>query len=89
MIRAALMLVVGFVVLHLAGGREYVGILSGTLPGDELELVTGVAYALAWFGAVLAAPILGIAGILSWLLRDRVCGKLVRRAATWIASRRR
>jgi hypothetical protein len=69
----AALLVAAFVVCHLLGLREHVSVLSGTPPpaggGDPL---LGVAYALAWFGAVVFAPILAIAaGVLAALDRLR------------------
>lgn len=58
----AAMLLAAFVVCHMLGLREQVSVLSGTPPpaggGDPL---LGVAYALAWFGGVVFAPILAIA----------------------------
>nr|BDT31188.1 hypothetical protein MFMH1_08570 [Myxococcus sp. MH1] len=59
----ALVWVAVFLLLHLAGGRQYVGVLSGTRVGGAPELVFGLLYALAWFGAVLLAPILLLAGL--------------------------
>ncbi|MDC0685332.1 hypothetical protein [Sorangium atrum] len=63
----AAMLLAAFVVCHMLGLREQVSVLSGTPPpaggGDPL---LGVAYALAWFGGVVFAPILAIAaGVLA------------------------
>lgn len=69
----AAMLLAAFVVCHLLGLREQVSVLSGTPPpaggGDPL---LGVAYALAWFGGVVLAPILAIAaGVLAVVDRLR------------------
>ncbi|WP_437592771.1 hypothetical protein [Sorangium sp. So ce1000] len=58
----AALLVVAFAACHLLGLREHVSVLSGTPPpagGGDASL--GAAYALAWFGAVVFAPILAIA----------------------------
>jgi hypothetical protein len=63
MIRAALMLTAVFLLLHLSGGRDSVGVLSGTLEGGQSGLVFGLAYALSWFSAVLLAPVLLLAGL--------------------------
>lgn len=52
-----------FGVLHLLGGRESVGMLSGTLDGGPHSLVLGVLYTLSWFDAVLLVPILLLAGL--------------------------
>jgi CHASE2 domain-containing sensor protein len=66
-------IVVGFVVLHLAGARAYVGFLSGTLSGGAAERFVGLAYALAWFAVVVWVPVVAIAVIL-----DVACGTLVK-----------
>ncbi|QRK09918.1 hypothetical protein JQX13_07390 [Archangium violaceum] len=50
-----------FLLLHLFGGRDAVGLLSGTLEGDNSRLVLGIAYTLSWFSAVLLAPVLLLA----------------------------
>lgn len=63
MIRAALGMTAVFLLLHLFGGREYVGVLSGTLEGGQSGLLFGLAYALSWFSAVLLAPVLLLAGL--------------------------
>ncbi|NTX09667.1 hypothetical protein HUA76_02615 [Myxococcus sp. CA056] len=64
LLATALTLVAVFLLLHLLGGRQYVGALSsGTREGGALGLVLGLLYALAWFGAVLLAPILLLAGL--------------------------
>ncbi|MGE0403019.1 MAG: hypothetical protein AB7T06_40310 [Kofleriaceae bacterium] len=79
----AFAIIVGFALLHALGGREYVGILSGTLPAGELDLVAGLAYAAAWFAVVLVAPILVLAVIV-----DCGYGTLAKRLHRWRASRR-
>ncbi|NTX06412.1 hypothetical protein [Myxococcus sp. CA040A] len=63
LLATALTLVAVFLLLHLLGARQYVGALSGTREGGALGLVLGLLYALAWFGAVLLAPILLLAGL--------------------------
>ncbi|WP_338871055.1 hypothetical protein [Myxococcus stipitatus] len=67
----ALMLFAVFLVLHLLGGRQYVGILSGTMETDRMGFFFGVAYALSWFAAVLLAPILLLAGVAGASLHGR------------------
>ena len=58
-------LVVAYFVAHLAGLREHAAILSGTLPaGGGLGIALGVAYVLAYFACVIAAPILLYSSIL-------------------------
>jgi len=75
-IKRAIILVVAFAILHVVGGREAVGFLSGTLPDDRGVPLLGALYLLAWFGVVIVAPILVIAD---------GCGRIW----VWIASRRR
>ncbi|MCP3145231.1 hypothetical protein [Pyxidicoccus xibeiensis] len=69
LIRAALLMAALFLLLHLLGGRQYVGILSGTRDGGLFGLGFGVAYALSWFSAVLLAPIFLLAGLADLSLR--------------------
>jgi hypothetical protein len=90
MILVALLLAVVYGLLHVAGGRAEVGILSGTLAGSDLDRLFGLAYALAWFGFVLVVPVLLLAISIAALLR-RVsgCGNMERRIETWIDSGRR
>ncbi|WP_375742012.1 hypothetical protein NR800_21595 [Corallococcus interemptor] len=57
-----------FLALHLGGGIESVGVLSGTVVGGPWRMGFGVLYALSWFGAVLAAPVLLLAGLADVLL---------------------
>lgn len=54
-------LAVAYLACHLLGLRESVGLLSGTLPATEQELLVGLFTVLAWFGAVLVAPVLALA----------------------------
>ena len=64
LIRIALILVGVHLLCHLFGMREMTSILSGTMPAAEHEVFLGLFYVLTWFGAVLLAPILGLAGAL-------------------------
>ncbi|RKH67459.1 hypothetical protein [Corallococcus aberystwythensis] len=57
-----------FLALHLGGGRESVGLLSGTVVGGPWRMGIGVAYALSWFGTVLVAPALLLAGLADVML---------------------
>lgn len=68
MIRAALCLVALAGLLHLAGGRDAVSVLSGTLPGSAALALLGLAYAGSWLAAVLLAPPLFAAGALAKLV---------------------
>ncbi len=70
---ACFVIVAGWGVLHLAGARECVGVLSGTLPASDGALVLGVGYAITWFGMVIVVPIVLLA-----VLFDHTCGRLVR-----------
>ncbi|WP_223637752.1 hypothetical protein [Corallococcus sp. EGB] len=67
-ILAALGIGAVFLALHLSGGREFVGVLSGTIVGGPGSMGFGVVYALSWFGAVLVAPVLLLAGMADLLL---------------------
>jgi hypothetical protein len=61
--------ILAFVVLHLAGAREDVGVLSGS-KGDTL---LGIAYAGLWFVVVLVVPIVGLTLLfeLGWRRAER------------------
>jgi hypothetical protein len=71
-----------YLLLHLLGGREHVGFLCGSLPSGDAgpwQLTKGALYLLAYFGFVLAVPVLVLAaGIFSALLRLPGRGKLER-----------
>lgn len=63
-----------FAVTHLAGWRDHVSILSGTVPvgalGREATVGFGVAYVMLYFAVVLAVPVLILAaGIFAFLQR--------------------
>lgn len=63
MIRAALVAFTVFGVLHLAGLREHMAFLSGTVPASSASLAAGLVYAGSWFFAVLVAPVLLLSGL--------------------------
>lgn len=71
MLWAALGIVVVFGILHLTGARDAVSVLSGT-PVEGMSMTVGaplgVAYVIAYFGAVLFAPILVVAAAISTAL---------------------
>jgi hypothetical protein len=52
--------VVVLIVLHLAGARAHLGVLSGTRVAVE-DALLALVYALAWFGAIITAPIIVLA----------------------------
>ena len=63
----------GLFVCHALGWRTYTCVLSGSLPAGVTEqqaILCGVLYALAYFAAVVAAPILAIAAGLLLLVRS-------------------
>jgi hypothetical protein len=69
---AGLLAALPLVVLHLAGARPCVSVLSGTFPPDVAPAAAealGVLYVVAWALLTLAAPILLLAaGILTTVL---------------------
>ncbi|PTL79742.1 hypothetical protein [Vitiosangium sp. GDMCC 1.1324] len=77
MIRTALGMTGVFLLLHLLGGRDCVGLLSGTMEGGNTRLAFGILYTLSWFSAVLLVPVLLLAGLadlaLLRLRRTRSC----------------
>lgn len=59
-----------FAILHLAGLREYTGLLTMTKPAGVPYLLaaTGATtYIVFYLAAILLAPILAIAALLLWL----------------------
>ena len=60
----SVLIVLAFLVAHLAGLREHVGLLSGSAPGSEATATLGLLYVLSWFSAVLVAPVLALAAVL-------------------------
>lgn len=65
----ALTILVGFGALHALGWREFTTVLSGTIPKGNTEseaAFKALAYMTAYFGTVLAAPIMLIAAALSF-----------------------
>lgn len=77
---------------HLAGWREQVTVLSGTLPAGA-SLATAqfkaMAYLVAWFGTVVAAPILLSAAGLLRLWNRRETPSPEEAAAAGSSARRR
>jgi len=75
----AVILSLGYFAAELLGWREYAGFLSGTLPADgsEFRAVLGALYVAAYFGFVLAVPILLIAaGLFALLLQPARIAKV-------------
>jgi hypothetical protein len=75
LLRAALIAAV-FAVLHLAGARPYVSLLSGTLhaPAAEAQgtVILGVLYILAHIGFTVLTPVLALAAGLIALFERRL-----------------
>lgn len=70
----AAVLAAPFFGLELVGARSDTGVISGTVPMTETRILSGMLYVLAWFSAVLLAPIFAIAGglELGWGLWERI-----------------
>jgi hypothetical protein len=58
-----------FAVFSLAGGRAYVGTLSGTLPATAGQTVLGLAYAASYFAAWFLAPVLALHAVVTRVRR--------------------
>jgi len=80
-LRAGL-LCVFFLVVHLAGLREYASILSGTMPqgpiGQTASKFFAVSYIFLYLAAIVIAPILGIAALVFFLLDKWFVRRLLR-----------
>jgi hypothetical protein len=61
---SALLCAAPFLLAELGGLRIHASILTGQLPASAADGVAGLAYVLAWFAAVLVAPVLAIAAAL-------------------------
>lgn len=75
LLRAAL-LAATFLLLHLAGGRAYAGVLCGmhlSPGGIDPKALLGLVYVIAYLGCVVIAPILVLAAalLLLWQLATR------------------
>lgn len=68
----AALLALPFLVAHLAGWREYTGILSGTLASAglaaEVQALLGLGYAAAFMIAVILAPVFVLAAGVQFIL---------------------
>ena len=68
LLRLAALLALLFGLLHLAGGRPYTAVFSGTPVTGEGDpfwgALLGASYALTYLAAVVAAPALALGGIL-------------------------
>jgi hypothetical protein len=68
---AALVLVLTYGIMHWAGCRDLVTILTGTVPGGVSQttaILFGSGYVLAYLACWIVAPVLVIAAALYWLL---------------------
>jgi hypothetical protein len=77
----AAVLSLGWVVLELAGQRENVAFLSGTLVAPE-QATLGLVYMASWFGLVLVAPVFGLTGLLT-LASDLARSRVAEGRAPW------
>jgi hypothetical protein len=75
---AGLLLVI-FVIAHLAGLRDFTSVLNGTIGSTSMSWQTaallGVAYVLIYLGVVLVAPILLLAALLLKIWRRMLAAK--------------
>jgi hypothetical protein len=72
LVASALLLLLAFAAVHLAGWRESTTVLSGTLPpgasGWAEPTRQALLYIAAYLGCTVLAPILALAGLIQWLL---------------------
>jgi|SRR5688572_18497274 hypothetical protein len=64
LLASAVLAAAPLLLLELGGARIHASILTGQLPASAADGLAGLAYVLAWFSAILLAPILAIAGSL-------------------------
>ncbi len=68
----ALIAVAILLVVHALGMREDVSVLSGTAPaGGAASALPGVIYVLAWFAALVVAPILALGALFDFVLEKK------------------
>ena len=68
-LRAGL-IALAYLLLSMAGARQYTAFLSGTPVGDTGALIWGCSYLVAHFAFVVVAPILALAGAIEALRRS-------------------
>ena len=82
----AALLTSAYAALHVAGWREQVSILSGTLSptasSAEMQLAQALVYAGLYFSVVLLVPVLVMAGML-----QLACRRVVRRKPAPITAK--
>jgi hypothetical protein len=70
LIASALILLLAFTAVHLAGWRESTTVLSGTLPpgatGWAAPTRQALLYIAAYLGCVVLAPILALGALIQW-----------------------
>ncbi len=64
----AVVLLAAFAILHACGFRDDTSVLSG---GPASSGAAGVAYVVAYFGAIVIAPVLLLAAVVLRLARPR------------------
>ena len=68
----ALIAVAVLLACHALGMREDVSVLSGTAPATGAEsALLGVIYVLAWFAALVVAPILALGALFDYVLERK------------------
>jgi hypothetical protein len=65
MLKTALLISIGFGLVHAAGWREWTAVISGT-PGEHPALHSwfGMLYLMFYFGFTLAAPVLVLGALI-------------------------
>ena len=75
LVRAALITAI-FLLLYLAGLKEYTCVLCGTSPtgnvADSWSAMLGVSYVLCYFAFIVLAPVLILAAGILWLLQSTI-----------------
>lgn len=77
LVMRALILAVAFGAVHLAGFREYVGIMTGTaarVSGETLPVLCGALYVILYVTAVVLVPVLLIGALMMWACLAAVRG---------------
>jgi hypothetical protein len=71
----AILIAIGFGVLHLSGARDLVSVVSGTPAADvpfAIAAPIGLLYVMSWLALVVLAPILGLVALIQIATRRLV-----------------
>ena len=75
LVRAAIIGTI-FLLLYIAGLKEYTCVLCGTSPtgnvADSWSAMLGVSYVLCYFAFIVLAPVLILAAGILWLLQSTI-----------------